>query len=171
MDSCEIIFLNAPIYIHSTDDGEEYLPPLGQGYIVSQLIKNGISVEIVDCINERMGIDEVVELINKSPAPNVASNIFSINYEIIKCIVEKVNRKVNWFFGGKAVKYLWKKMINWDWKGNKVVYTICECDVLYTDLLLKKCKESPFYEIENQRGYTACLSSHSKLGIRIVVCI
>ena len=53
MDDCEIIILNSPIYINSTDDGEEYLPPLGQGYIASQLIKDGIHVEIIDCINER----------------------------------------------------------------------------------------------------------------------
>lgn len=153
MDDCEIIILNSPIYINSTDDGEEYLPPLGQGYIASQLIKDGIHVEIIDCINERMGIDEVVQLINESTVLNVALNIFSVNYEIIKSIVENVNRKVNWFFGGKAVKYLWKTMLDWQWNGNKVVYTIGECDTLYTDLLLNTCKEDPIYEKEMQKVY------------------
>ena len=159
MNDCEIIFLNSPIYINSTDDGEDYLPPLGQGYIVSQLMKDGVRVELIDCVDERMGIDEVVQLINESTVPNVASNIFSVNFKIIKSIVEGVERKVNWFFGGKAVKYLWKSMLDWEWKGNKVVYTIGECDVLYTDLLLNTCKEAPFYEKENQMVYMIDKSS------------
>ena len=53
MNSYEIVFLNSPIYAQSVDDGEDYLPPLGQGYIVTQLEQAGINVDLIDCVNEK----------------------------------------------------------------------------------------------------------------------
>ena len=153
MNDIEIVFLNTPIYRQSVNDGEDYLPPLGQGYIVTQLIKNGINARLVDCVNERMGIEEVVALINNGLFFNVALNVFSVNLEIVKNIVEKTNRRVNWYFGGKAMEHLWKDMLHWNWKDNDVTYTIGECDTIYTDLLLKKCVEQPIYQKANQSVY------------------
>lgn len=118
MKDYEIVFLNSPIYKDSIDDGEDYLPPLGQGYIVTQLKKKGINAGIIDCVNERMGIEEVVSIIDDGLFDNVAMNIFSVNYEVVKSIVEKTTRKVNWYFGGKAIKHLWRKMLSWNWHGS-----------------------------------------------------
>lgn len=153
MKDNEIVFLNSPIYKDSVDDGEDYLPPLGQGYIVTQLKRRGINAGIIDCVNERMGIEEVVAIIDDGLFDNVALNIFSVNYEVVKSIVEKTTRKVNWYFGGKAIQHLWRKMLSWNWHGSKVVYTIGECDSLFADILLNKCVEPPFYRDENHTVY------------------
>lgn len=153
MNDIEIVFLNTPIYKQSVNDGEDYLPPLGQGYIVTQLIKNGINARLIDCVNERMGIEDVVALINDGLFLNVALNVFSVNLEIVENIVEKTKRRVNWYFGGKAIEHLWKDMLHWNWKENNVTYTIGECDTIYTDLLLKKCVEKPIYQKANQSVY------------------
>lgn len=100
-----------------------------------------------------MGVEEVAALINDGLFLNVALNVFSVNLEIVKSIVEKTNRRVNWYFGGKAIEYLWKDMLHWNWKDNDVTYTIGECDTIYTDLLLKKCVEQSIYQKANQSVY------------------
>ena len=153
MNSYEIVFLNSPIYAQSVDDGEDYLPPLGQGYIVTQLEQAGINVKLIDCVNEKWGVKEVAEFINEGKFPNVALNVFSVNLDIVKSIVENVNRKINWYFGGKAMRFLWSTMLSWPWNDNKVIYTIGECDSIYTDLLREECIESPIYQQLNQRVY------------------
>lgn len=159
LEECEILFLNTPIYREKVYDCETYLPPLGQGYIITKLIQNGINASLIDCVNERLGIDEVVTLINTGTFPNVALNIFSVNYDIVKNIAEKINRKVNWFFGGKAMAFLWESMLCWKWNGNSVTYTIGECDLLYVDLILGKCREEPIFHNSNQRVY--CVDKNS----------
>ena len=113
MNSYEIVFLNSPIYAQSVDDGEDYLPPLGQGYIVTQLEQAGINVKLIDCVNEKWGVKEVAEFINEGKFTNVALNVFSVNLDIVKSIVENVNRKINWYFGGKAMRFLWRTMLSW----------------------------------------------------------
>ena len=46
----EIVLFNSPIYYNRTDDGEDYLPPLGQGYIVTALKNRGIAARLIDCV-------------------------------------------------------------------------------------------------------------------------
>lgn len=49
----KFLLLNSPIFWDSTKEGEQYLSPLGLGYIATYLDKAGIEVEIVDCIKEK----------------------------------------------------------------------------------------------------------------------
>lgn len=46
MNDIEIVFLNTPIYKQSVNDGEHYLSPLGQGYIVTQLKKTELMLNL-----------------------------------------------------------------------------------------------------------------------------
>lgn len=155
----DIIFFNSPIYRESIMDREDYLPPLGQGYIVTQLNENGIKAIIVDCVYEKMGVEEIINYINIGNFPNIAFNIFSVNKDLVKYILENIERKINIYIGGKAVEYLWKEMICWEWKQNTVIYTIGECDTIYTDLLLGRCLEKPIYRLKNQ--YIYCVKKDS----------
>lgn len=149
----DIVFFNSPIYRVSTDDGEDYLPPLGQGYIVSNLLRQGIRACIIDCVQDRLGIEEISDLINNSKVLNVAFNVFSINMDLLNSIVEKVKRKVNFYIGGKAVEYIWREMSTWNWGEKRVVYMIGECDWIYYDILQGKSKEAPIYSCNNQKAY------------------
>lgn len=153
IDNLNIVFFNSPIYKDTTDDGENYLPPLGQGYIVTQLNKCGIKAGLIDCVNERMGVEDIASLINESTVSNVAFNVFSVNLSLVRLIVEHVRRNVNWFFGGKAMNSLWPIMTKWNWNDQNVIYTIGECELIYSDLLLNQCKESPLFQCKNQRVY------------------
>lgn len=149
----DIVFFNSPIYSESTDDGEEYLPPLGQGYIVSNLLNCGIKACMIDCVQERLGVKQISDLINNSSIHNVAFNVFSVNMDLLNIIVENTNRNVNFYIGGKAIEYIWREMIDWKWKGKKVTYLIGECDWIYCDILKNKCEESPIYSNNNQEVY------------------
>ena len=46
----KFILLNSPFLENAINEKEQYLPPLGLVYIATYLEKNGVEVEIVDCI-------------------------------------------------------------------------------------------------------------------------
>lgn len=159
LNECKIVFFNSPIYEYSINDKEDYLPPLGQGYIVTHLKKEGINAAIVDCVHEHIGVKETVSIINEGNFPCVAFNVFSINVKVVEKIVLGTKRTVKWFLGGKALEFLWPSMLHWNWKNNEVIYTIGECDIIYVDLILNRCKEKPIYYQNNQ--YVYCVDKYS----------
>ena len=46
----KFILFNSPIFWDTTKEKEQYLSPLGLGYIATYLEKAGIDVTIVDCV-------------------------------------------------------------------------------------------------------------------------
>ena len=63
----KFILINSPIFWDSVKEKEQYLSPLGLGYIATYLEKiNNISVEIVDCVKERRSVSDVISYINKT---------------------------------------------------------------------------------------------------------
>ena len=63
------LLFNSPIYREHSDEKEDYLPPLGLGYITTQLLKDGIDASIVDCVKERFGLRSIFETL-KQEAPD-----------------------------------------------------------------------------------------------------
>lgn len=61
----KFLLLNSPIFWDSTKEDEQYLSPLGLGYIATYLDKAGIEVELVDCVKNRISVEQIVDLINK----------------------------------------------------------------------------------------------------------
>ena len=55
----EVLLFNSPIYNKKVDDKEDFLPLLGLGYIATQLKQQGIDVEIIDCVNDNLTVDEI----------------------------------------------------------------------------------------------------------------
>ena len=60
----DIIIFNSPLYRDSYDDGETYLPPIGQGYILTRLNQENISAGLVDAVYNRLGVRDIVNIIN-----------------------------------------------------------------------------------------------------------
>lgn len=46
----KFILLNSPIFWDATTEKEQYLSPLGLGYIATYLEKAAVKVEILDCV-------------------------------------------------------------------------------------------------------------------------
>ena len=138
----KIALFNSPIYPESQDDKEEHLPPLGLGYIATELNRAGISAEIVDCVYNQLGIAETVEIINKGSFDYVGFNIFSINIEIVKAILLRLERGVHVFLGGKVVEYICDEVSQWGYH-YPITAIIGEGELIFPSLILNNCTEAP----------------------------
>lgn len=78
----KFLLLNSPIFWDSAKENEQYLSPLGLGYIATYLDKSEIEVKIIDCVKERLSVEHIVNLINKSNLDFWGMNIFTQNYDI-----------------------------------------------------------------------------------------
>lgn len=138
----QVVLFNSPIYPESQDDKEEHLPPLGLGYIATELNRAGIPAEIVDCVHDQLGIDEIVKIINKGSFDCVGFNIFSINIEIVKAILLRLERSVHVFLGGKVVEYIWNEVPHWGYR-YPITAIIGEGELIFPALILNNCIENP----------------------------
>lgn len=140
----EIVIFNSPIYHDSYDDGESYLPPLGQGYIVTSLRQRGIEASLVDCVYNKMGVSDVISFINSGSFNLVGFNVFSVNLDIIREILIGIRRKIHIYIGGKATEYVWKEIANWR-IGHLTTFIIGEGELIFPHLLLNTCSEAPIF--------------------------
>lgn len=49
----KFVLLNSPIFEDSRKENEQYLSPLGLGYIATYLEKANIDVILIDCVKEK----------------------------------------------------------------------------------------------------------------------
>lgn len=139
-----IVIFNSPLYHDHYEDNEDYLPPLGQGYIVSELKRNGICANLVDCVYERLSVQEIVDYINSGSFPNVGFNIFSINMTLLEEIVCNITRPVHIYWGGKAVAYLWQSIMQWKCTIS-MTFIIGEGELIIPALINNTCTENPIF--------------------------
>ena len=143
------ILINSPIFIDSRED-EQYLSPLGLGYIATYLENNNVSVEIVDCVKEGKSVIELISYINEKEPDYIGINIFTQNYDIVKNIVEGVRVKCACFIGGQAVKSIYTEILKWDVK-YKLNIIIGEGELIIPKLVLGECIQQP--EVNNESKY------------------
>lgn len=148
----EIVLFNSPIYRYQHDDGENYLPPLGQGYIVTNLKKHGVSAALIDCVHEHLSVSEISELINQGTFRYVGFNIFSVNMMLVKDILAGIKRKVHIFLGGKAVEHLWRDILSWNIV-HPITFIIGEGENILPALILQECQESPIFDNGTHKVY------------------
>lgn len=145
----KFILLNSPIYEEGSNKNEEYLPPLGLGYIATYLGKEKIEAKIIDCVKERKSKEETIKFINNSSFNYISTNIFTPNYEIVKEIVESLTRECEIFIGGQVVKSIFQDILKWNVK-NRLNIIIGEGELIIPQLVLGKCEQEPEI-IENNK--------------------
>jgi len=143
------ILLNSPIFEEGSNENEEYLPPLGLGYIATYLGKEKIDVEIIDCVKERISKEEVIKFINNSSFHYISANIFTPNYEIVKKIIESITIECEIFIGGQVVKSIFQDILKWNVK-NRLNIIIGEGELIIPQLVLRNCEQEPEI-IENNK--------------------
>lgn len=143
----KFILFNSPIFWDIRKEKEQYLPPLGLGYIATYLEKAGIYVQLVDCVKETKSVSEMISLISKSKPDCIGINIFTQNYEIVKYIIENIKTECECFIGGQAVKSLYQYILEWNVK-NKLNIIIGEGEFIIPKLVLGECIQNP----EEQNG-------------------
>lgn len=145
----KFLLLNSPIYWDSTSEKEQYLSPLGLGYIATYLEKAGIDVDLIDCVKERKAVLDIIALINDLHPAYVGINIFTQNYNMVKYIVENIDTDCECFIGGQVVKSIFEDILQWEVK-NKLNIIIGEGEFIIPEIVLGNCKQQPERENNNK---------------------
>ena len=145
----KFILFNSPIFWDATKEKEQYLSPLGLGYIATYLEKAGIDVTIVDCVKERKSVNDIVDFINKTHTDYIGINIFTQNYEMVKYIIESITITCDCFIGGQVVKSIYLDILRWNTQ-NRLNIIIGEGEFIIPALVSGRCKQIPEQE-NNQK--------------------
>lgn len=145
----KFILFNSPIFWDATKEKEQYLSPLGLGYIATYLEKAGIDVTIVDCVKERKSVNDIVDFINKTHPDYIGINIFTQNYEMVKYIIESITITCDCFIGGQVVKSIYLDILRWNTQ-NRLNIIIGEGEFIIPALVSGRCKQIPEQE-NNQK--------------------
>jgi len=154
----KFLLLNSPIYRTHSDFSEDYLPPLGLGYLATHLNMAGIDTSIVDCVRERLGIDEILSLISCQRPDFVGINIFTQNYDIVREILEQCLENVTFVLGGQVVKFIYSEIL--EWKTDNNLWAIMgESELALPAIIMGTYSESPLYVTSNRKVY--CVDKNS----------
>ncbi len=103
--SLDILIINSPLFRDKVDGyDEDSLPPLGLGYIATDLLSNGITVELLDAVEESIPLNTLLDTIRRKRPHYVAMNVFTTNLHLIREIVESIDSGVRFIIGGLATK-------------------------------------------------------------------
>lgn len=153
------LLLNSPIYRNHTKISEDYLPPLGLAYIATHLNNSGVNTVIVDCVSERFGVAEILELIETKRPDFVGFNIFTQNYEIVKEVLESCSIITTFIIGGQFTKFAFNEIVQWQTKNN-IWVVIGESELVLPAIVAGEYKERPLYNAGSKKVYR--VDKHSK---------
>lgn len=148
----EFLLINSPIFWGSKTEDDDYLSPLGQGYIATQLDKAGIEVELLDSVKRTMSVEDILGYIKSTKPRYVGLNIFTQNYSIVKHIVENASFDGYVFIGGQAVKFMYDDILTWNCQ-NKCDIIIGEGEYIIPALCKRECQEQPIKVAGNKRVF------------------
>ncbi len=149
----KVIIINSPLFRYTNKlYDEDSLPPLGLGYIGTNLKKNNIDVELIDAVDKRISLEDLIKTLNKNKPDFVATNIFTANKELVKEIVESLNFKTHFIIGGLSTKQLYREIINWQ-TNNFIDVVTGDGEIITLDIVQGTVDEVPFLNINNRRVF------------------
>ena len=120
----DILLINTPIFRENRDpESGNSVPPIGVGYIYTQLAQSGYECQFIDAVVNSLLPDKIIEIINQSDAEYIGLNIFSSNFNIVRSIVEKAESPRKFFLGGPAASTLITEIKGWNSKNSITVVT------------------------------------------------
>jgi anaerobic magnesium-protoporphyrin IX monomethyl ester cyclase len=149
----KVLIINSPLFKkYQNHSDEDFLPPLGLGYIATYLQKQNIRVELMDTISDKISFKKLKTKIQEIKPEFLAINIFSTNYEIVKELIVSIKTKTHIIIGGLSTKSLYPKIIEWDTK-NKIDVVIGAGELILADIVNNEVKELPFKEVSKHRVF------------------
>lgn len=146
------LLINSPLYDKKIADKEDYLPPFGLGYIATNLKNNNIDVSIIDAVYENYTIEELLQIIEKEKPDAVGINIFSVNNELVKKLIENCKTQTKFIVGGKNTKFMYNEIMNYN-TNNEIVITIGEGDYITSDIINNNVKQEPIISKNKRKVY------------------
>ena len=136
----KILLINSPLLEEAQESVIFDLPPFGLAYIATQLEYSGYQVILVDSINENLGIDDILNKINKYKPQFIGLNIFSVNINIVKKIVKGITIDTNIVIGGKVVEHIFSDVLQWHTKNN-IICIVGEGEIIWPAIVKGELKE------------------------------
>jgi radical SAM superfamily enzyme YgiQ (UPF0313 family) len=149
----KVIVINSPLFRdYNPLYDEDSLPPIGLGYIATHLINNGIDVKLVDAVDQRIPLQELIDLLHKTAPDFVAVNIFTTNYDLVKEMVESLLFSTHVVIGGLSTKELYNKILEWE-TSNPIDVVTGDGELIMLDIVRGKVKDLPLFILGNRRVF------------------
>lgn len=148
-----VILVNSPLFRERNDLYEEdSLPPLGLGYIATNLKSAGINVSLIDAVYSRISLVELVELLRNAKPDFIGVNIFTTNYELVKELIESLDFSTHVVLGGLSTKQLYKEILGWK-TDNPIDVVTGDGELIMTAIVQDEVKDTPAYTEGNRRVF------------------
>lgn len=149
----KVLIVNSPLFRETNLlYDEDSLPPLGLGYIASELQRRGIEVQLIDAVDQRIPLVDLVSTINYLRPEFLAVNIFTTNRGLVQEVIESISINTHIIIGGLSTKDLYKSIFQWK-TSNKIDVVIGDGELICPDIVNDCLAEEPFAISENRRAF------------------
>jgi len=149
----DVLLINSPLFREKIENYDnDALPPLGLGYIATNLRSHGFDVELLDSVTENLTPLEILQIVHKSKPRFLGLNIFTTNLSLVREIVELCAIDTTIIIGGPASRHVYREVLCWQ-TSNPVNVVLGEGDYIVSDILLKATREPPIYSSPNRQVY------------------
>ncbi|OSZ81950.1 hypothetical protein CAP35_01370 [Chitinophagaceae bacterium IBVUCB1] len=156
----KVIIINSPLFRECNRlYDEDSLPPIGLGYIATILHHNNIDVELIDAVDRRLSLQQIIQMLEEKQPEFIALNIFTTNYDIVYELVESISFSTHFIIGGLSTKQLYNKIVSWNTQ-NQIDIVTGDGELITLDIVNNCVKDVPFFSCENRRVFKIDTSSH-----------
>jgi len=156
----KIILINSPLFRNKNDlYDEDSLPPIGLGYIATNLKKNGLQVELIDAVHLRIALSDLQSILDEKQPDVFGTNIFTTNYELVKDLCEGLRFSARIVVGGLSTRELYKDILAWN-TDNPIDIVTGDGERIMLDIVRGSVKDRPFWEEKNRRVFRVDNHSH-----------
>ncbi len=131
----DILLINTPIFRENRDpESGISVPPIGMGYIYTQLTLSGYECQFIDAVVNSLLPDDILKIIDQSDAEYIGLNIFSSNFDIVRFIVENAESPRKFLLGGPAVRTLISEIKSWN-SNNSITVITGEAELILPEII------------------------------------
>lgn len=154
-----VLLVNSPLFREVNEEYEEdSLPPIGLGYIGTQLRLNGINVDLIDAVDQRIPLARLIATVNVEAPDFVGINIFTTNYELVKELAESLKCNTHIVVGGLSTKQLYTQILTWQ-THNPITIVTGDGEFIMVDIVKDSIVDKPFLVEGNKRVFQVYQSS------------
>lgn len=166
------VIVNSPLFRDKNPlYDEDSLPPIGLGYIATHLQNNGVDVDLIDAVHEKISLNDLIAYLDYIKPEFIAANIFTTNYELVKELFESLKFSAHFVIGGLSTKELHKNIVTWKTK-NLVDVVIGDGELITLDIVNDCLREQPIisegnfrvFKVDGRSGYYLKDISNQKLN-------
>lgn len=148
-----VLLINSPLFReYSPEYEEDSLPPIGLGYIGTQLRLAGIRTELIDAVEGRIPLNELIRLVGQAKPRFIGVNIFTTNCELVKELIESINFPTHVVVGGLSTKQLYSQILTWQ-TNNPIDIVTGDGEFIMVDIVKGVVKDQPFLVEGNKRVF------------------